>query len=92
MKNEGRPENEVGVAFTASGNDPMIPEDTIGTVWLGPINDRSGKRLFRGKISVKDLPAPIGDYVHLVLFPFTSRGQVGISIQYSRKHHCKQEA
>lgn len=90
MEHERRPEGEVGIAFTAPGNEPMVPEDTIGTVWLGNVNDRTGKRLFRGKIDLSKIPHDLdGNFVHIVMFPFTSGKQTGITIQASRKHHGK---
>ena len=86
-----RPDGELGVAFTDTGKDPFIPEDTIGSVWLGKACDRSGKRLFRGTIDKRLLPEPIGNVIHVILFPFTAGQQTGISIQLSKKHHGKQE-
>lgn len=87
MNTTKKPEKEIGVAFTEPGTEQMLPEDTIGTVWLGQANDRTGKRLFRGKINASLLPDPIDGHIHIILFPFTVGQQTGISVQKSQKHH-----
>ena len=87
MVNERKSEGEIGVAFTSEGKHPFVPDDCIGSVWLGNINDRTGKRLYRGMLDPRLLPATNGGPIHVILFPFRSGNQHGISVQISKKHH-----
>lgn len=85
-------EAEIGFAKVVENDGTeFIPQDSIGTAWLGPRNDRTGKRLFRGTINLLAVPPGVmlndSGKLNVVLFPFKSGDAYGISIQISKKHH-----